>query len=64
MLHRDPEGLLSLGRKPSSIALIEVYDAVVDRRPLDPDVEALAALHRNALRGLTLCEADGGDETG
>ncbi|MBI5499384.1 MAG: YihY family inner membrane protein [Deltaproteobacteria bacterium] len=54
VLHRDPEGRLSLGRDPSSIALVEVYDAVVDRRPLDPDLEALSARHRSALRGLSL----------
>jgi hypothetical protein len=56
VLHRDPEGRLSLGRDPATIELVEVYDAVVDRRPLDPDLDVITARHRDALRGVTLAD--------
>ena len=59
VLHRDAEGRVSLEREPSSVSLVEVYDAVTDRRTLSPDLEAIASRHREALRGLTL-----GDEVG
>jgi YihY family inner membrane protein len=64
VLHRDPEGRLSLGRDPATIALVEVYDAVVDRRPLDPDLDGITARHRDALRGLTLADAPPGPQPG
>ena len=53
VLHRDPEGRLSYGRDPASIALVEVYDAVVDRRPLGTALDAVTARCREGLRRLT-----------
>ena len=62
VLHRDAEGRLSLGREPSSVSLVEVYDAVIDRRPLGPDLDGIASRHREALRGLTLGDPAGQGE--
>jgi membrane protein len=56
VLHRDPEGRLSLGRDPTAIALVEVYDAVIDRRPFGTALDAVAARHREALRDIMLAE--------
>ena len=54
LLHRDREGRVRLARPPAGIGLVEVYDAVTDRRASDPVLQGAIAEHRAALRGLTL----------
>ncbi len=57
VLHRDAEGRLSFGRDPATVSLVEVYDAVVDRRSLGRELDGIVARHREALRRVTLGDA-------
>lgn len=54
LVRRDPEGRVLLARPAAELGLVEIYDAVVDRRAGDPVLQSVLERHREALRGVTL----------
>ena len=56
ILHRDPEGRLSLARPAAGIRLVDVYDAVVDRRALGHGLPDLIEKERAAFGSGTLAD--------
>lgn len=56
ILRRDPEGRLSLARPATEIRLVDVYDAVVDRRSLGFGLGDLVERQRETLGDSTLAD--------
>lgn len=56
VLRRDPEGRLLMARPAAEIRLVEIHDAVVDRRPLGTGLDDLVSGHRAALQSRTLAD--------